>query len=105
MSGRTDSEKTLERRLTAVVNAAGGRALKFASATETGYPDRLVLWPGGRAEWVELKSRGKRPTRLQALRHAELRRLGFRVTVVDSAAALARWTGEALGGKEASYGV
>lgn len=36
--------------------------------------------------WVELKSRGRKPTKLQALRHEELTRLGHIVSVVDSKA-------------------
>lgn len=78
------SEKALEARLVRGVARLGGRALKFASATETGYPDRLVLLPGGFAEWVELKSSGKKPTLLQHIRHCELRKMGFRVTVVST---------------------
>ena len=34
--------------------------------------------------WVEIKSRGKKPTKLQNLRHNELARLGHTVRVVSS---------------------
>ena len=49
-------------------------------------PDRLVLLPGGRVVWVELK-RGKlgRLSPMQAYRHGQLRRLGQEVVVVRSA--------------------
>ena len=62
----------------------GGRCLKYSNSGETGYPDRLVLLPPGKVIWVELKSRGKKPTRQQLIRHDELRQLGFDVRVIDS---------------------
>ncbi len=93
-----ESEKAIERRLANKVRAIGGLCLKFASASATGYPDRLVCLPGGKAVWVELKSKGKRPTRFQELRHQELREKGFEVYVADSAAAVdalaAKWRAE-----------
>ena len=77
------SEKYLERKLVERIKAAGGRCLKFASITETGYPDRLCLLPPGRTLWVELKTTGRKPTKLQEIRHQELRARGFAVYVVD----------------------
>lgn len=89
------SEKSLERQLVKRVKEMGGLCLKFASATETGYPDRLVLLPGGMACWVEVKSSGQVPTRFQEIRHDELRRRGMTVYVLDSREKLdrleARW--------------
>lgn len=82
------SEKWLERQLVKKIGERGGVALKYSNANRTGYPDRLVLLPGGRAYFVELKSKGRKPTRLQSLRHEELRALGFGVAVVDSPEAL-----------------
>lgn len=82
------SEKWLESQLVKKIRERGGLALKYSNANRTGYPDRLVLLPGGRAYFVELKSRGRKPTRLQSLRHEELRALGFGVAVVDSLEAL-----------------
>lgn len=93
-----ESEKAIEYRLANKVRAIGGLCLKFASASMTGYPDRLVCLPGGKAVWVELKSKGKHPTRFQELRHQELREKGFEVYVADSAAAVdalvAKWRAE-----------
>lgn len=88
---KRESEKNLEHELVQKARRRGGLALKFASGTETGYPDRLVLMPGGRAEWVELKSEGERPTLLQRIRHEQLRRMGFRVEVVHTRAELLRY--------------
>lgn len=83
-----ESEKAIEQRLANKVRAMKGLCLKFASASMTGYPDRLVLLPRGRVAWVELKSKGKHPTRFQELRHEELKHMGFDVYVADSSAAV-----------------
>ena len=77
------SEKNIERHLTEEVKKAGGLCLKFSSMTETGYPDRVLLFPGGLMAFVELKSTGKKPTKLQEIRHVQLREMGFPVYVID----------------------
>lgn len=81
-------EKSYERQLVIAVRERGGVALKQTSQYRRGIPDRLILLPGARTEWVELKSDGKKPTKLQRLTHEELRALGYRVTVIDSQKAL-----------------
>ncbi len=62
----------------------GGKALKFSSPFETGYPDRLILMPGGRAFWAELKTTGKKPTKKQETIQGYLRSLGFISEIIDS---------------------
>ena len=47
-------------------------------------PDRMVLMPEGRIAFVEVKAPGEKPRPLQLARHRLLRRLGFRVYVLDS---------------------
>lgn len=78
-------EKTIEQKFTAAVRAAGGLALKFASPGFDGVPDRIALLPGGRMAFVEVKAPGKKPRPLQEARHRLLRRLGFKVYVLDDA--------------------
>lgn len=78
------NEKKIEKKLREAVRRMGGKALKFSSPYETGYPDRLVLMPGGRAYWAELKTTGKKPTPKQQVRQAELRALGFTSEVIDT---------------------
>ena len=78
------SEKNIERYLVARVYDLGGHALKYTNPYETGYPDRLVLLPEGKLFWVELKSHGQKPRKLQEKRMAELRELGQRVYTADS---------------------
>jgi hypothetical protein len=80
------SEKAIERYLRESVRSIGGLCLKYANPGVTGYPDRLICWPGGSTTWVELKSKGMKPTRIQTIRHDELQRLGHRVYVIDSRA-------------------
>lgn len=76
-------EKHIEQKLTKVVKMAGGLALKFISQGYDGMPDRLVLLPCGRIAFVEVKSHGMTPRPLQKKRHEMLRRLGFKVYVLD----------------------
>ena len=76
-------EKTIEQKFRAAVKAAGGLAVKFASPGFDGVPDRLVLLPGGRMAFVEVKAPGKKPRPLQLARHRQLRQLGFKVYVLD----------------------
>ena len=77
-------EASIERKLRREVAKRGGRALKFISPGWSGAPDRLVLLPGGKIIFVELKAPGKKPRPLQLKRHEELRQLGFHVEVIDS---------------------
>lgn len=79
-----ESEKTLEARLQKEIRKRGGMALKLLSQLHRGLPDRLVLMPGGWCFFVELKSTGKKPTKLQAHCHQLLEKLGFTIWVVDS---------------------
>lgn len=76
-------EKTIELKLKNTVKSMGGIALKLISPGFDGMPDRLVLLPGGRLAFVEVKAPGKNPRPLQLARHKLLRRLGFKVYVLD----------------------
>lgn len=48
-------------------------------------PDRLILLPDGKMAFVEVKAPGQKPRPLQVKRHAMLRKLGFKVFVLDAA--------------------
>lgn len=78
-------EKVIEQQLVEAVKNAGGLCPKFASPGFDGMPDRIVLLPGSKAAFVEVKSPGKKPRPLQLKRHDQLRRLGFQVYVLDRA--------------------
>ena len=76
-------EKDIEKELAARTRAMGGIAPKFTSPGFDGMPDRLVLLPQGRIGFVELKAPGRKARPLQLARHRLLRRLGFKVYVID----------------------
>ena len=77
-------ERDVERKLVRAVRDSGGLALKFVSPGMAGVPDRLILFPGGRICFAEIKAPGKQLRPLQQQRVLQLIRMGFRVYVVDS---------------------
>ena len=76
-------ESVVEKRLATEVKKRGGLAVKFVSPGFNGVPDRLVLFPGGKMAFVELKAPGKTMRPLQQYRARQLTALGFRVYTVD----------------------
>ncbi len=78
------SEKQIEKKLVSAVKRSGGIALKFISPGFDGVPDRLVLIAYGKIGFVEVKAPDKKPRALQLKRHKDLRRLGFKVYVLDN---------------------
>ena len=77
-------EKRIEQRLRDEVKRRGGLALKFVSPGFAGVPDRLVLMPDVNVGFVEIKAPGEVPRPIQLSRHKLLRRLGFKVYVLDN---------------------
>ena len=77
-------EKIIEKKLVKTVKEAGGIAPKLICPGFDGMPDRIVLLPGGRMGFVEVKAPGKVPRPLQEARHRMLRRLGFQVYLLDA---------------------
>lgn len=76
-------EKRIEQKLVATVKKMGGICPKFVSPGLDGMPDRLVILPGGRLAFVEVKAPGKKPRPLQLRRMKQLQQLGFRCYVID----------------------
>ena len=102
-----ESEKVLERKLCKRVKELGGHAYKFVSPNQRGVPDRLCILPNGKTVFVELKTTGKKPTKLQELCMSELRELGQICEVVDSSeklnnliSRLEYWPSVRVSGKE-----
>lgn len=88
--GKAHLEEATEEFLRKRVRLMGGYAFKWVP-TIAGVPDRMVLWPGGRACFVELKQEGEKPTPIQVIWHGRLRDLGYEVVVLDSKAAVLEW--------------
>ena len=77
-------EKEIEQALVKAVRDSGGRCLKFTCPGFAGVPDRLMLLPGGKIAFIELKAPGKKPRALQIKRMKQLSALGFQCFVIDS---------------------
>lgn len=77
-------EKQIEKKLITEVKKRGGICPKWVSPGFDGVPDRIVLLPHGKFAFVEVKAPGEEPRALQLSRHKLLRRLGFRVYVLDN---------------------
>ena len=80
----TMRECQIEKAFVQAVKRRGGLAPKFISPGWDGVPDRIVLLPGGRMAFAELKAPGKKLRPLQVKRKRQLESLGFRVYVIDS---------------------
>ncbi len=78
------SEKAIERYLAEQAKQNGLLCLKYSNANMAGYPDRLLVLPGGGVIWVELKSKGRKPTKIQQMRMRELADMGHLVRVIDN---------------------
>ena len=76
-------ESYVEQKLATEAKKRGGLAVKFVSPGFDGVPDRLVLFPGGKVAFVEVKAPGKKMRPLQVRRAGQLRMLGFRVYCID----------------------
>ena len=86
-------ERDIEGKLGRVVSDRGGLCLKLDSASKKGIQDRLVLLPGARVFFVELKRPdGGRVSVLQKVRRTQIRRMGFPALVVRSAEELDKLT-------------
>lgn len=76
-------ESLIEQHLVKEVNRRDGLCLKYNSQSMTGIPDRIILMKKGTVGFVEVKQKGKKPRPLQELRMKQLRRLGFKVYILD----------------------
>lgn len=82
----TQLEKEIEAQLVRLVKKHDGLCLKWVCPGWSGVPDRIILLPGGRVIFAELKRpKGGRLSKLQVWWHQKLKSLGFRCIVVWSA--------------------
>lgn len=78
-----DSEKKIEQKLRKLIESKGGLCIKFQASFFNGFPDRICLLPGAVIFFVEVKTTGKKATKLQLKVHEALTKLGFVVLVID----------------------
>lgn len=77
------SEQKIEEQLVKAVRGQNGLCLKINSTSMTGLPDRLLLLPGGKLAFVEVKRPGGKPRPIQVKRMNDLKQLGFYCYVLD----------------------
>ena len=78
------SEKDLERTFSEMLNRTKKVwVIKILSTFIKGLPDRMILCQGGYVGFAEIKTTGKKPTKIQTYIHEKLRALGFKVFVID----------------------
>lgn len=70
-------EKRLESHLLRWVKKSGGLSIKLYAVWYVGIPDRMILLPGGRVHFVELKREGGKPRPNQQKWLDRLTNLGF----------------------------
>ena len=75
-------EKDIERRFVRAFERRGAMAWKFTSPGRQGVPDRVVILPGGRIIFVELKTETGKLSPIQKTTIARLRAQGCEVRVV-----------------------
>lgn len=91
-------EKDIEARLKRGVERAGGLCLKWVSPGCTGVMDRIVLLPGGRVIFVELKKPGGRLSERQKYMAEKLKALGLDVRCLWTMERVADFVGEVSSG-------
>lgn len=80
------SEKSIERYLVQQAKEHGWPCLKYSNPNMVGYPDRLLVLPSAKVVWVELKSKGRKTSKIQDERKAQLINMGHEVRVIDNKA-------------------
>lgn len=81
---KKDSEKKIEKQLGEWAKSRGGYSIKMLSDFINGVPDRLILLPGAVLFFAELKSTNKTASKIQLLIHRKIKKLGFKVYVIDT---------------------
>ena len=75
-------ESQIEAKLGKLVRSYGGLYFKFVSPGNPGVPDRLLILPGGRIVFVELKTEVGRLAAIQNWQLAEMQKRGADVRVL-----------------------
>ena len=97
-------ERDIERWIGKRVRETGGRWYKWVSPGEVGVPDRILITPGGRIVFVELKAGNGELSPIQRLQHERLRALGCDVRVIRGWAEAQAFVRELGGGSHGTNG-
>lgn len=81
-AGRVSTESSLERTCVNLAKKNGCLLLKLTGYV--GIPDRVLLTPGGKVHFVELKRPGKPLRKIQAWWQSELKSMRFQASKVDT---------------------
>lgn len=76
-------ERDIEKKLLNAIRKMGGEAFKWVSPGNDGVPDRIVMLPGGRLIFVELKADRGRLSPIQKIQIRRIQKLGQDVEVVQ----------------------
>ena len=83
-------EKQIEKKVCDYAKQQGCLVFKFTSPNNRSVPDRIIIAPGGKVGFLELKRPGNKPTPLQADTLRKLKEQGCH----------AEWTDSVEGGKQ-----
>lgn len=75
-------ERAIEARLVEEAEKLGLLCVKFDPGNMAGMPDRLLVLPGARVIWVEIKADRGVLSDLQMLRHVQLQAMGHEVAIL-----------------------
>ena len=84
-------ERNVEKKLRAGVKDRGGLCLKWTSPGNDGVPDRIVIMPGGRVYFAELKTDTGRLSPVQVYQLDRLMALGCDTSVIRGAEGVVRF--------------
>ncbi len=90
------TEREVERFFKAQLEKRGAIVWKFVSPGQAGVPDRVVLLPGGRVVFAEMKAPGEKPRPLQRAVFARMARAGHPVYIIDSREAVKKFMEEVM---------
>ena len=82
LSGKARHERDVQESLRRIARSLGIETRKTGWVQYRGAPDLLLLGPGKRHGWIEVKREGGKLTELQAREHEVLKAAGFFVYVV-----------------------
>ena len=69
-------ESDIERKLNDQIHKRGGLCYKFTSPSASGVPDRIVIAPGGKVVFIELKTDSGQISELQDWQIARINKIG-----------------------------